>query len=76
MSPAMALSSVLLNISRPVSVVFVLFFRSPMISTSSPTLAVPRSIRPVATVPRPLMLNTSSTDISSGLSSSRIGVGM
>ena len=56
--------------------VLMLSFRRPMISTSSPTRAVPRSTRPVATVPRPLIENTSSTDISSGLSSSRTGSGM
>ena len=39
----------------------------PMISTFSPTLTIPRSIRPVATVPRPLMPNTSSTGIKNGL---------
>jgi hypothetical protein len=38
-------------------------------------LTTPRSIRPVATVPRPLMENTSSTDIRKGLSVSRYGLG-
>src|SRR5690606_9107452 len=37
---------------------------------------VPRSTRPVATVPRPVMVNTSSTGIKKGLSTSRSGVGM
>ena len=35
----------------------------PMICTSSPTLTIPVSIRPVATVPRPVIENTSSTGI-------------
>ncbi len=47
-----------------------------MISISSPTLTIPRSIRPVTTVPRPLMPNTSSIGIRNGFSVSRIGVGM
>ena len=47
-----------------------------MISTSSPTLMMPRSTRPVATVPRPEIENTSSTGIRNGLSVARFGVGM
>ena len=47
-----------------------------MISTSSPTLTTPRSIRPVPTVPRPLIENTSSIAIRNGLSISRTGSGM
>ena len=47
-----------------------------MISTSSPTLHLPRSTRPVATVPRPVIENTSSTGIRNGLSTSRFGSGM
>jgi hypothetical protein len=47
-----------------------------MISTSSPTLMMPRSMRPVATVPRPLIENTSSIAIRKGLSMSRTGSGM
>ena len=39
-----------------------------MISTSSPTFTMPRSIRPVATVPRPSIENTSSIAIRNGLS--------
>jgi hypothetical protein len=35
----------------------------PTISTGSPVLITPRSIRPVATVPRPVIENTSSTGI-------------
>ena len=37
--------------------------RMPTISISSPTLMMPRSTRPVTTVPRPEMENTSSTGI-------------
>ena len=48
----------------------------PMISTASPTLTLPRSIRPVPTVPRPLIENTSSIGIRNGLSISRTGSGM
>ena len=47
----------------------------PTISTSSPTLITPRSMRPVATVPRPLIPNTSSIGIRNGLSTGRTGVG-
>ncbi len=47
--------------------------RRPTISTSSPTLTTPRSMRPVATVPRPVIVNTSSTGIRNGLSTSRFG---
>jgi hypothetical protein len=47
-----------------------------MISISSIGLTRPRSTRPVTTVPRPLMLNTSSIDIRKGRSTSRTGVGM
>lgn len=63
-------------ISTPVTTVFRVSGASPTISTSSPTRTLPRSIRPVATVPRPVMLNTSSTGIKNGLSTSRTGVGM
>ena len=48
----------------------------PTISTASPTFTVPRSQRPVATVPRPVIENTSSTAIKNGLSVSRAGIGM
>ena len=50
--------------------------RIPTISISSPTLTTPRSIRPVTTVPRPEIENTSSTGIRNGLSTARSGVGM
>src|SRR5207249_68090 len=46
------------------------------ISTSSPTFTRPRSMRPVATVPRPEIVNTSSTHIKNALSTSRRGSGM
>ena len=47
-----------------------------MISISSFTLTIPRSMRPVTTVPRPEIENTSSTGIRNGLSISRFGIGM
>jgi hypothetical protein len=50
--------------------------RMPTISISSPTLMMPCSTRPVTTVPRPEIENTSSTGIRNGLSSGRSGVGM
>ena len=48
----------------------------PTISISSPTLTTPRSIRPVTTVPRPEIENTSSTGIRNGFSMSRLGCGI
>ena len=48
----------------------------PTISISSPTLTTPRSIRPVTTVPRPEIENTSSTGIRNGFSMSRCGSGI
>ena len=75
MSPATTSSSSLWNISVPVMTdVFV--SRKPTISTGSPFLACPRSTRPVTTVPRPLIENTSSTAIMNGFSVSRFGSGM
>jgi hypothetical protein len=50
--------------------------RMPTISTSSPTLMIPRSTRPVTTVPRPEIENTSSIGIRNGWSIGRAGVGM
>ncbi len=47
-----------------------------MISTSSPTFTMPRSIRPVTTVPRPEIENTSSIGIRNGRSFGRSGCGM
>ena len=75
LSPASPWSSSLRNISTPVTTVLAVGLR-PTISTSSPTLTMPRSMRPVATVPRPEMENTSSTGIRNGLSLARAGVGM
>ncbi len=60
----------------PVTVVLVDSGRMPTISTSSLTLITPRSIRPVTTVPRPVMVKTSSTGMRNGLSVSRTGSGM
>ena len=48
----------------------------PTISSGSLTCRTPRSTRPVATVPRPVMVMVSSTAIRNGLSTSRSGVGM
>jgi hypothetical protein len=48
---------------------------NPTISTSSLTFTLPRSIRPVTTVPRPEIENTSSIGIRNGLSTSRSGSG-
>src|SRR5471032_2811743 len=50
LSPAWPWSSSLRNISTPVHVVFCVT-EIPTISISSPTLTMPRSIRPVTTVP-------------------------
>jgi hypothetical protein len=59
-----------------VTVVLVTVGLMPTISTSSLTLTTPRSMRPVTTVPRPVMVKTSSTGIRNGLSVSRTGSGM
>ena len=75
LSPAWPESSVFWNISTPVTTEF-LFASKPTISTASPTLIVPRSIRPVPTVPRPLIEKTSSIGIRNGLSIARTGSGM
>ncbi len=75
LSPACPSSNSLRNISTPVHTVFSVG-RIPTISTSSPTFTIPRSTRPVTTVPRPEMLNTSSIGIKNGLSISRSGSGM
>ena len=53
---------ILRNISTPVTTVVRLESLSPTISTWSPIFTIPRS-RPVATVPRPVIVNTSSTGI-------------
>ena len=75
LSPATLSSSVFWNISRPVTVTSRVSPR-PTISTTSPTFTVPRSTRPVATVPRPVIENTSSIAIRNVFSVSRSGVGM
>ena len=59
----------------PVTVFFIVG-RKPTISTSSPTFTLPRSIRPVTTVPRPEIEKMSSIGIANGLSTSRGGSGM
>ncbi len=46
-----------------------------MISTSSPTLTMPRSMRPVTTVPRPEIENTSSIGIRNGWSIGTVRLG-
>src|SRR6476619_156265 len=74
LSPATPSSSSLRNISTPVTTDFWVS-RSPTISTSSPTLILPRSIRPVTTVPRPEIENTSSIGIRNGWSIGRSGSG-
>src|SRR5207247_200170 len=48
----------------------------PSTSTTSVTFTSRRSIRPVATVPRPVIENTSSTGIRNGFSISPFGIGM
>ncbi|GJE68481.1 hypothetical protein LNAOJCKE_5725 [Methylorubrum aminovorans] len=75
LSPAWPWSSSLRNISTPVTVVVVVG-RMPTISTVSPTLTMPRSTRPVTTVPRPEIENTSSIGIRNGMSIGRSGCGM
>jgi hypothetical protein len=53
----------------------VLAGRMPTTSTSELILRVPRSARPVTTVPRPVIVKTSSIGIRKGLSLSRTGSG-
>ena len=74
-SPAHASSIDLWNISMPVTVVFC-GSRMPRISTSELMGSLPRSTRPVTTVPRPVIVKTSSMGMRKGLSMSRSGVGM
>ena len=50
--------------------------RKPTISISSPTFTLPRSTRPVTTVPRPEIEKISSIGMANGLSISRVGSGM
>ena len=75
LSPACPWSSSLRNISTPVQIVFAVG-RRPTISTSSFTFTIPRSMRPVTTVPRPEIENTSSTGIRNAPSTARSGTGM
>mmetsp|Transcript_29550 Transcript_29550/g.87876 ORF Transcript_29550/g.87876 Transcript_29550/m.87876 type:complete len:215 (-) Transcript_29550:536-1180(-) len=75
-SPASPVSSVLWNISMPATVAFMGLSFTPTISMVSPVLTTPRSMRPVATVPLPVMLITLSTAMRKGLSTSRAGSGM
>ncbi|KKT67119.1 MAG: hypothetical protein UW60_C0012G0005 [Candidatus Woesebacteria bacterium GW2011_GWA2_44_33] len=75
LSPAIVSSRVFLNISRPVTTVFLVSL-SPTISISSFTFNFPRSTRPVTTVPRPLMAKTSSIGIRKGFSVSLTGSGI
>ena len=63
------------NISTPVHTVFCVA-RNPTISISSPVWTRPCSTFPVTTVPRPVIVNTSSIGIKNGLSNSRTGSGM
>ena len=74
LSPATPASSSLRNISTPVTTFFSVGL-NPTISISSPTFTLPRSTRPVTTVPRPEIENTSSIGIRNGLSTSRCGSG-
>ena len=76
LSPVSASSSSFLNISIPVTTTFLFSSVRPMISTSSPTLRVPLSTLPVATVPLPVIENTSSTGIRNVLSFALSGSGM
>ncbi|MNC85720.1 hypothetical protein D3C83_13320 [compost metagenome] len=75
LSPAWPESSSLRNISTPVTTFFSVGLK-PTISISSPTFTCPRSMRPVTTVPRPEIENTSSIGIMNGLSISRSGSGI
>ncbi len=75
LSPAWPWSKSFLNISTPVHTVASVGLR-PTISRLSPTLQIPRSTRPVTTVPRPEIENTSSTGIRNGPSISRCGCGI
>src|SRR4051812_40519610 len=74
LSPASATDNDLPNVSRPVATVATVGPR-PTTSTGSPTRSVPRSIFPVTTVPRPLMVSTFSIGIRNGSPSSRGGTG-
>ncbi len=76
LSPAWASSSNFLNISTPVTTTVLDSSVNPTMSTLSPVFKIPLSTLPVATVPLPVMENTSSTGIRNGLSVSLSGCGM
>ena len=75
LSPASAWSNNFLNISTPVTTVFVEGL-IPTISTSSCNLTSPLSTLPVTTVPLPVIVITSSIGIKNGWSIGLSGVGM
>ena len=74
LSPAWPWSRSLRNISTPVHTVLAVGLR-PTISTGSLTFMMPCSTLPVATVPRPAMVSTSSIGMRKGFSMSRLGSG-
>ena len=76
LSPACAWSSNFLNISTPVTINFLGASVRPTRSTSSWTFNIPLSTLPVATVPLPVIENTSSTGIKKSLSISLSGDGI
>ena len=76
LSPACAWSNNFLNISTPVTTTFLGASVNPTNSTSSCTFNTPLSTLPVATVPLPVIENTSSTGIKNGLSVSLSGAGI
>ena len=76
LSPACPSSNSFRNISTPVTTDFFVSACIPTISISSPTFTIPRSTRPVTTVPRPVIVKMSSIGIRNGLSTGRGGVGM
>jgi len=74
LSPACALSIVLPKVSTLVTTA-VSDSASPTASILSPGQTTPRSIAPVTTVPRPVMVSTFSTAIRNGASTYRSGTG-
>ena len=72
LSPAATSSRSLRNISRSVATVLRVSW-IPTISTSHILASLPCSTRPVTTVPRPVIENTSSIGIRNGFSVSRTG---
>src|SRR4029450_13120041 len=63
------------HLPTPVPTVFSIWGWIPTISTSSPTLTTPCSTRPVTTVPRPVIVNTSSIGMRNGFVRSPLGLG-